>query len=58
VAEVAVAVTAEGAALEFTAEVTPGGTVRPEEVVEVIARLAGERLEVLGTERLEILLVP
>lgn len=58
VAEVAVAVTAEGAALEFTAEVTPGGTVRPEEIVEVIARLAGERLEVLGTERLEILLVP
>ena len=33
--------TARGVALSFTAEVTPNGTVRPEEVVAVVARIAG-----------------
>ncbi len=38
----------------FEAAVTPQGTVRPEEVVEVLGRLAGRPLAVRRAERLEI----
>jgi hypothetical protein len=48
--------TARGVALSFTAEVTPNGTVRPEEVVEVVARIAGVDLMTFRCERLEIVL--
>jgi len=34
-----------GHTLSFSAVVTPGGTARPERVVEALARLAGVRLE-------------
>lgn len=56
----AVEITLVGRAVvvEFEAAVTPGGTVRPEEVVAAMARLAGLELEVLGVERLHIELAP
>ena len=43
-------------ALSFTAEVTPNGTVRPEEVVAAVARIAGVDLVTVRCERLEIVL--
>jgi hypothetical protein len=48
--------TTRGVALTFTAAVTPSGTVRPEEVVAAVARIAGVDLVVVRCERLEIVL--
>ena len=54
----AIEVSAVGQGLEvsYTATVTPQGTVRPEEVVDVLGRLAGQRLVMRRAERLAIIL--
>lgn len=46
----------EGLVLEYVAAITPQGTVRPEEVVQALAELAGVPLRMTGAERLEIFL--
>jgi radical SAM-linked protein len=56
VSEVDVAGSGLGLVVSYTAAVTPQGTVRPEEVVEVLGRLACRELVVWRAERLEILL--
>jgi len=44
------------ACVEYTTLVTPRGSVRPEEVVEALARLAGKDLRLVRTERMETVL--
>ena len=46
----------EPACVEYTTLVTPRGSVRPEEVVEALARLAGKDLRLVRTERMETVL--
>jgi radical SAM-linked protein len=46
----------QGLVLEYTAAVTPRGSVRPEEVVLALAQLAGVPLRMTGAERVDILL--
>jgi radical SAM-linked protein len=53
---IAVSVAGQELELSYTATVTPQGTVRPEEVVDVLGRLAGERLVMRCAERLAIIL--
>jgi radical SAM-linked protein len=43
-------------ALEYTAAVTPEGSIRPEEVVQVLARLSGTALRLENAERMEIVI--
>ena len=42
--------------VEYTALVTPRGSVRPEEVMEALARLAGKDVRLVRTERMETVL--